>query len=53
MGGICLQAAVLAVFLPETKGTPTLETMTDMKKDKNDPLLVNDGENDDISENDA
>jgi hypothetical protein len=30
-GVICLQAAVLGLFLPETKGAPTLETMDDMK----------------------
>ena len=48
MGGISLQAAMLAVLLPETKGTPTLETMADMKNDENDPLLVKSGENDDI-----
>ncbi|CAB3981466.1 organic cation transporter -like [Paramuricea clavata] len=41
MGAICLQAAVLGLFLPETKGTPTLETMDDMKKDKGVALLVN------------
>ncbi|CAB4027353.1 organic cation transporter -like [Paramuricea clavata] len=29
-GVICLQAAVLGLFLPETKGAPTLETMDDM-----------------------
>ena len=32
MGFICLQAAILGLFLPETKGAPTLETMDDMKK---------------------
>ena len=34
MGFICLQAAILGLFLPETKGKPTLETMDDMKKKK-------------------
>ena len=33
MGAFCLQGAVLGLFLPETKGTPTLETMDDMKKE--------------------
>jgi hypothetical protein len=32
MGALCLQAAVLGLFLPETKGKPTMETMDDMKK---------------------
>jgi hypothetical protein len=41
MGALCLQAAVLGLFLPETKGTPTLETMDDMKKDQSVALLVN------------
>ncbi|XP_028401282.1 solute carrier family 22 member 16-like [Dendronephthya gigantea] len=31
MGIICLQAALLGLFLPETKGTPTKETMNDME----------------------
>ncbi|XP_046846066.1 solute carrier family 22 member 15-like [Xenia sp. Carnegie-2017] len=30
MGMICLQAAITAMFLPETKGKPTLETLDDM-----------------------
>lgn len=30
MGIICLQAAITAMFLPETKGKPTLETLDDM-----------------------
>lgn len=30
-GAICIQAAILGLFLPETKGAPTLETMDDMK----------------------
>lgn len=30
MGVLCLQAAVLGMFLPETKGKPTLETMSDL-----------------------
>ena len=34
MGAICLQAAILGLFLPETKGEPTLETMDDMNKDE-------------------
>ena len=56
MGAISLQAAVLGLFLPETKGTRTLETMGDMKKNHNesDALLVNDEVHDNlINENDA
>ena len=34
MGAICLQGAVLGLFLPETKGRPTLETMDDMKEER-------------------
>ena len=41
MGAICFQAALLGFFLPETKGTPTLETLDDMKKDQRAALLVN------------
>lgn len=43
MGAICLQAAILACFLPETKGAATLETMDDMKikKEQGLALLVN------------
>ena len=41
MGAICLQAAILGIFLPETKGKPTLETMDDMKKDQGIALLEN------------
>jgi hypothetical protein len=33
MGIICLEAAVMAMFLPETKGRPTLETLEDMIND--------------------
>ncbi|XP_046846067.1 solute carrier family 22 member 16-like [Xenia sp. Carnegie-2017] len=33
MGIICLQAAILVMFLPETKGKPTLETLDDMLQD--------------------
>ena len=47
MGAICLQAAILGLFLPETKGLATLETMEDMNNDQRDILLVNgDGKND-------
>jgi hypothetical protein len=45
MGAICLQAAVLGLFLPETMGTPTLETIDDMKTDESDALLINAEEN--------
>jgi metallophosphoesterase superfamily enzyme len=43
MGAIALQAAVLGIFLPETKGTATLETMDDMKtkKEQGMALIVN------------
>ena len=34
MGAIALQAAVLGLFLPETKGAATMETMDDMKTEK-------------------
>ena len=40
MGAVCLQGAVLALFLPETKGRPTLETMDDMKKEREIALHV-------------
>ena len=42
MGAICLQAAILACFLPETKGAATLETMDDMKikKEQGSALVV-------------
>ena len=45
MGAICLQAAILACFLPETKGAATLETMDDMKikKEQGLALVVNAG----------
>ena len=33
MGIICLQAAITALFLTETKGKPTLETLDDMLQD--------------------
>ena len=41
MGALCLQAAVLGLFLPETKGKPTLETMDDMDKRKRSAFVVN------------
>jgi hypothetical protein len=34
MGAIALQAAVLGLFLPETKGAATMETMDDTKTEK-------------------
>ncbi|CAB4021017.1 Hypothetical predicted protein, partial [Paramuricea clavata] len=34
MGAIALQAAVLGLFLPETKGAATMETMDDMKTEE-------------------
>jgi hypothetical protein len=51
MGAICIQAAVLGFFLPETKGKPTLESMDDMKKDQSVALLVNGEEKADRNEN--
>lgn len=45
MGIICFQAAVLGIFLPETKGKPTLETMDDMEKDQEVGLLMNGSDN--------
>ena len=44
MGIICLQAAILAMFLPETKGKPTSEILDDMlqestKKVQSDNLI--------------
>ncbi|XP_028401281.1 solute carrier family 22 member 16-like isoform X2 [Dendronephthya gigantea] len=42
MGIICFQAAVLGIFLPETKGKPTLETMDDMEEKREVALLLND-----------
>ena len=54
MGAICLQAAILALFLPETKGAPTLETMDDMNKNPADALLVNgNGREADINKQDS
>ena len=43
MGAIALQAAVLGLFLPETKGVATMETMDDMETEKEQgvALLVN------------
>jgi hypothetical protein len=40
MGAICLQAAVLGLLLPETKGAATLETLDDMKTERGLPLRV-------------
>jgi hypothetical protein len=40
MGVICLQAAIVAMFLPETKGRPTLETLEDMINDNSDAKVV-------------
>ncbi|CAB3985958.1 Hypothetical predicted protein [Paramuricea clavata] len=51
MGAICLQAAVLGLFLPETKGTPTLETMDDMNKNQRVALLVNSNDKAEANEN--
>ena len=53
MGAICIQAAVLALFLPETKGVPTLETMDDMNKKEGIALLVNGNDKADTNENEA
>jgi hypothetical protein len=51
MGAICLQAAVLGLFLPETKGTPTLETMDDMNKNQGVALSVNSNDKAVVNEN--
>ena len=51
MGAICLQAAVLGLFLPETKGSPTMETMDDMNKGQGDALLVNSNDKAVVNEN--
>ncbi|CAB3999815.1 Hypothetical predicted protein [Paramuricea clavata] len=40
MGVICLQAAIVAMFLPETKGRPTLETLEDMINDNSGAKVV-------------
>ena len=40
MGAIALQAAVLGLFLPETKGAATMETMDDMNKEKEQGLSL-------------
>ena len=49
MGAVCLQAAILGLFLPETKGAPTLETMDDMKKDQGIALLENSNGGEDVT----
>ena len=56
MGAMCLQAAILGLFLPETKGKPTLETMNDM--DKNEEIALTGGNgnrkaNEDVNEGEA
>ncbi|CAB3996198.1 organic cation transporter -like, partial [Paramuricea clavata] len=53
MAVICIQAAVFAIFLPETKGVPTLETMDDMNKKEGVALLVNGNGKADTNENEA
>ena len=53
MGAICLQAAILGLFLPETKGAPTLETMNDMNKDEGIVLLVRGTGNGKIDKNET
>jgi hypothetical protein len=40
MGVICLQAAIVAMFLPETKGRPTLETLEDMINENSGAKVV-------------
>ena len=40
MGIICLEAAIMSMFLPETKGRPTLETLEDMINDKTGAKVV-------------
>lgn len=43
MGIVCFQAAVIAMFLPETNGRPTLETLDDMMKGKSGgPVVMSD-----------
>ena len=53
MGAICLQAAVLGLFLPETKGSPTMETMDDMNKNQRVVLFVNSNVKAEAHENDT
>ena len=40
MGILCLEAAITAMFLPETNGRPTLETLEDMINDKSGGPVV-------------
>ena len=42
MGAIALQAAVLALFLPETRGKATLETMDDIKEQEDQGVVERD-----------
>ena len=53
MGAMCLQAAILGSFLPETKGKPTLETMNDMDKMKKSHGNGNRKANEDVNEGEA
>ena len=53
MGAICIQAAILGLFLPETKGQPTLETMDDMNKDQEIALPVTGNEKADKDKNEG
>ena len=40
MGVICLESAIMGMFLPETKGRPTLETLEDMMNDNGGSKVV-------------
>jgi hypothetical protein len=51
MGALCLQAAVLGLFLPETKGKPTMETMDDMKKRQESASFINGESKPSLNEN--
>ena len=53
MGALCLQAAALGLFLPETKGTQTLETMDDMNRGRGATLLVDHYAKADTNENES
>ena len=40
MGAICFESAIMGMFLPETKGRPTLETLEDMMNDNGGSKVV-------------
>lgn len=52
MGFMCLQSAILSLFLPETNGQPTMETMADVDQ-KNDILLLSSLQEDDAVANNS